>query len=193
MPAASALDGSRTAVRSVAEYVTEAGTEVVPERSVTVLAVIVAASMASEKTASTFVLVATPVAPADGRTVVTVGAVVSVGGAGATVQENDALPERTGVPSEPEPLAGHVREQGLAFTLAAARGRAEWRPFARLRLTAPSRPLDPDLRFDAVEHAPPGLIADGPMARFRAPAYAAARAGRGDSPPAVRRRRSVGS
>jgi hypothetical protein len=39
-------------------------------------------------------------------------------------------------------------------------------------------PLDPDVRFDAVAHPPPGLVPDGPMARFRAPAYARARAAR---------------
>lgn len=34
---------------------------------------------------------------------------------------------------------------------------------------------DPDLRFDAVRNPPPQLLADGPMARFRAPAHARAR------------------
>ena len=89
-----------------------------------------------------------------------------------------ALPERTGVPSQPAPLAEDVVGHGLSFTLAAARGLGPWQTFGRLRLTAPSRPRDPDLRFDAVRHPPPGLVPDGPMARFRAPAYAAARAGR---------------
>jgi hypothetical protein len=41
--------------------------------------------------------------------------------------------------------------------------------------------IDPDLRFDAVRNPPPGLAPDGPMARFRAPAYAAAQQER-DSP-----------
>jgi hypothetical protein len=39
----------------------------------------------------------------------------------------------------------------------------------------PTEPPDPPLHFDAVLHAPPGLAADGPLARFRRPAYAAAR------------------
>jgi hypothetical protein len=64
------------------------------------------------------------------------------------------------------------------FTLAAARGQGPWRPFGRLTLAAPRRPLDPDVRFDAVRNPPPGLLPDGPLARFREPAYAAARAGR---------------
>jgi hypothetical protein len=74
-----------------------------------------------------------------------------------------------------------LQDDGGAFTLAAAFGLGQWRAFARLDLTAPARPLDPDVRFDAVRHPPPGLVADGPLARFRAPAYAAARAGRGDA------------
>jgi hypothetical protein len=66
----------------------------------------------------------------------------------------------------------------LVFTLAAARGAGPWQPFARLRLLAPVPEVDPDLRFDAVRNPPAGLVPDGPMARFRAPAYAAAREGR---------------
>lgn len=97
-----------------------------------------------------------------------------------------AFPDRDGVPAEPTPQAAAVAARGLAYTLAAARGREPWRRFARLTLTAPSRPLDPDVRFDAVQHPPPGLVADGPMARFRAPAYARARAARAR---ATRRRR----
>jgi hypothetical protein len=62
------------------------------------------------------------------------------------------------------------------FVFAAARGREPWRPFARLTLTA--RTGDPDVRFDAVRRPPPGLVPDGPMARLRAPAYAAAREAR---------------
>jgi hypothetical protein len=69
------------------------------------------------------------------------------------------------------------------FALAAARGQGPWRPFGRLALTAVSEPLDPDVRFDAVRNPPHGLVPDGPMARFRAPAYAAARRGRGAPPP----------
>jgi hypothetical protein len=89
-----------------------------------------------------------------------------------------ALPEQDDVPSDPRPLAAAVRSTGLSFTLAAARGLGPWRPFARLTLGAPTEPLDPDVRFDAVVHPPPGLVADGPMARFRAPAYARARTAR---------------
>ncbi|MGY1601192.1 hypothetical protein [Geodermatophilus sp. SYSU D00815] len=68
------------------------------------------------------------------------------------------------------------------FTLAAARRQGPWRPFGRLVLEEPRAPLDPDVRFDAVRNPPHGLVPDGPMARFRAPAYSAARAGR-DAPP----------
>jgi hypothetical protein len=89
-----------------------------------------------------------------------------------------ALPEGDDVPSEPAPLATEVERAGLSFTLAAARGRGPWVPFGRLVLDEPSDPLDPDVRFDAVLNAPPGLLPDGPMARFRAPAYARARRAR---------------
>jgi hypothetical protein len=65
-------------------------------------------------------------------------------------------------------------DDGRTFGLAAAHGSGPWRRFARLDLVGPARPDDPDLRFDAVGQAPPGLVPDGPMARFRAPAYAAA-------------------
>jgi hypothetical protein len=68
--------------------------------------------------------------------------------------------------------------EALVFVLAAARGAGPWRPFARLTVGEAAQPPDPDVRFDAVRHPPPGMIADGPMARFRAPAYAMARAGR---------------
>jgi hypothetical protein len=86
-----------------------------------------------------------------------------------------AFPQVEAAPSEPATFAQVVRDRGLAFTLAVARGAQRWRPFGRLILTAPREPLDPDVRFDAVRHPPPGLAADGPMARFRAPAYARAR------------------
>ena len=89
-----------------------------------------------------------------------------------------ALPEDDALPSDPEDVAAAVRERSRLFTLAAARGPGRWRPFGRLVLTRPREPLDPDVRFDAVQHPPPGLAADGPMARFRAPAYARARAER---------------
>jgi hypothetical protein len=87
-----------------------------------------------------------------------------------------AFPEADEVPSDPEPLARAVSRDGLRFTLAAARGPGPWRRFARLSLRDPLPSLDPDIRFDAVQHPPPGLVPDGPMARFRAPAYARARA-----------------
>ena len=89
-----------------------------------------------------------------------------------------ALPEDAGAASEPRPLAGTVARERLRFTLAAACGRGPWRPYARLTLTAPRQPLDPDLAFDAVLRPPPGLVPDGPIARFRQPAYATARAAR---------------
>ena len=89
-----------------------------------------------------------------------------------------AFPQDDDVPSDPEPLARAVDSGTLRFTLAAARGFGPWRPFARLTLTASAEPLDPDVRFDAVLNAPPGLVADGPMARFRAPSYAGAREAR---------------
>ncbi len=91
-----------------------------------------------------------------------------------------ALPEpgAAAVTAEPGPVAAAARAGRLAFTLAAARGTGPWQPFARLRLLAPVPEVDPDLRFDAVRNPPPDLVPDGPMARFRAPAYAAAREGR---------------
>ncbi|MFP5370402.1 MAG: phosphodiesterase, partial [Actinomycetes bacterium] len=87
-----------------------------------------------------------------------------------------ALPETADVPSEPESMATAVTRRGLVFRLAAARGAEPWRPFGRLVLREATDPLDPGLRFDAVLNPPPGLVPDGPMARFRAPAYARARA-----------------
>jgi len=79
------------------------------------------------------------------------------------------------IPEWRRPPAGRP----LRFTLAAAPGRRPLRPFARLTLTAPADPIDPDVRFDAVLHPPPGLVPDGPLARVRAPAYALARRSRG--------------
>jgi hypothetical protein len=78
------------------------------------------------------------------------------------------------LPSDPRrlPAAG----PGRTFTLAAALERGAWEEFARLTLGTPRDPADPQVHVDAVLHAPPGLRADGPMARFRRPAYAAARA-----------------
>ncbi|SFF57306.1 phosphodiesterase [Blastococcus tunisiensis] len=89
-----------------------------------------------------------------------------------------AFPEAGQLLSEPRPLADEVARRDRCFTLAAARGGGSWQPFARLRLTAPRPPLDPDVAFDAVRHPPPGLVPDGPLAGFRAPAYARARAAR---------------
>nr|WP_246324167.1 phosphodiesterase [Petropleomorpha daqingensis] len=67
------------------------------------------------------------------------------------------------------------------FTMAAARGQGPWRPFGRLVLGAAREPVDPGVRFDAVGNPPHGLVPDGPLARFRARAYAAARRGRAAS------------
>jgi hypothetical protein len=92
-----------------------------------------------------------------------------------------AFPEADEVPSDPRPLAAAVSRDGLRFTLAVCRGLGPWRPFARLTLREPLPALDPDVRFDAVQNPPPGLVPDGPMARFRAPAYARARAARGST------------
>jgi hypothetical protein len=92
-----------------------------------------------------------------------------------------ALPTTAGVPSDPGPLAATVRRRTLEFVLVAARGREAWRPFARLAVGEPVPSLDPDLRFDAVRHPPPGMVPDGPLARFRAPAYATAQAARSRS------------
>jgi len=80
------------------------------------------------------------------------------------------------LPADREALAAAA--PGRVVTLSASTGRGVARLFATVTLRAPSRPLDPDVRFDAVLHAPPGLVADGPLARFRRPAYAAARAAR---------------
>lgn len=87
-----------------------------------------------------------------------------------------ALPRTVGIASDPEPVRNAAARGAIDFTLAAAVGREEWRPFARLRSTSARGPLDSALRFDAIRNAPPGLVADGPMARFREPAYATARA-----------------
>jgi hypothetical protein len=89
-----------------------------------------------------------------------------------------AVADADDVPSDPQPLARDVDRADLRFTVLTARGLGRWQPFGCLTLTRPVPSLDPDVRFDAVQHPPPGLVADGPMARFRAPAYARARAGR---------------
>jgi hypothetical protein len=74
------------------------------------------------------------------------------------------------------PAGAGLRAGGA--TLAAALGWGPWRPAGHLALGGPAGPPDPDVRFDSMLHPPPGLVPDGPMARFREPAYAAARAGR---------------
>jgi hypothetical protein len=87
-----------------------------------------------------------------------------------------AFPDDDDVPSDPARLADEVAREGLRFTLRAARGLGPWRPFGRLTVTGPREPLDSGVRFDAVLNPPSGLVPDGPIARFRAPAYATARA-----------------
>lgn len=86
-----------------------------------------------------------------------------------------ALPAAAGRSSDPAAVAGAASDGTLAFTLAAAVGRDAWRPFARLASTAAREPLDRAVRFDAVCNPPPGLLPDGPLARFREPSYATAR------------------
>jgi hypothetical protein len=82
----------------------------------------------------------------------------------------------------PLPTAGDrlaAAAPGRVVTLSASVGRGPWQPFGTVTLGEASSPPDRELPFDAVQHPPPGLVADGPMARFRRPAYAAARAARG--------------
>jgi hypothetical protein len=88
-----------------------------------------------------------------------------------------AVPRGAGLPSDRDGLA--AAGPGRVVTLSAAVGRGPWEPFATVTLRAPTVPVDPPLHFDAVLHAPPGLAADGPLARFRRPAYAAARRAQG--------------
>ena len=84
-----------------------------------------------------------------------------------------ALPRGAGLPSDRDGLA--AAGPGRVVTLSAVVGRGRWQPFGTVTLSAPSDPRDPPLHVDAVLHPPPGLAADGPLARFRRPAYAAAR------------------
>jgi hypothetical protein len=84
-----------------------------------------------------------------------------------------AVPQGAALPSDRAGLA--ATGPGTVLTLSAAVGRGPWKPFGTVTLGAPVEQLDPPVRFDAVLHAPPGLAADGPLARFRRPAYAAAR------------------
>jgi hypothetical protein len=88
-----------------------------------------------------------------------------------------AVPQGSGLPSDREGLA--AAGPGRVVSLSAAVGRGPWQPFGSVMLRAPAAPLDVPLHFDAVLNAPPGLTADGPMARFRRPAYAAARVAQG--------------
>jgi hypothetical protein len=95
-----------------------------------------------------------------------------------------AVPHGGFLPSDSAGLT--VAGPGRVVTLSAAVGGGPWRPFGTVTLGAPAAPPDPPLHFDAVLHAPPGLRADGPMARFRRPAYAAARRAQGADPAAGR-------
>src|SRR4051794_32260300 len=83
-----------------------------------------------------------------------------------------AVPRGAGLPSDRAGLA--AAGPGRVVTLSAAVGRGPWQPFAAVTLGAPTEPVDPAVHFDAVLNTPPGLDADGPLARFRRPAYAAA-------------------
>jgi hypothetical protein len=108
------------------------------------------------------------------------GSIMAYGSAAGSIRLA-ALPTTEGIPSDPGPLTESVGRRPLVFELAAASGPGPWRPFARLTIHGAARPRDPDLRFDAVRHPPPGLAPDGPLARFRQPAYAAAQAARDSS------------
>ncbi|MBB3674295.1 phosphodiesterase [Modestobacter versicolor] len=88
-----------------------------------------------------------------------------------------AVPQGGPLPSDRAGLAAEA--PGRVVLLSAAVGRGPWQHVGTLTLGPPADPVDPDLHFDAVLHAPPGLVTDGPMARFRRPAYAAARRARG--------------
>jgi hypothetical protein len=91
-----------------------------------------------------------------------------------------AVPQATGLPADRARLATEGPGTVVALSVAGATG--PWRQFATVTLGPPPHPADPPVHFDAVLNAPPGLSADGPMARFREPAYAAARAAQGASP-----------
>ena len=88
-------------------------------------------------------------------------------------------------PAGPVLLAAHPQAPGV-FGLAATVGRGPEQPFARVVLGVETGPPDPPLHFDAVLRPPPGLVADGPLARFRRPAYTAARAALGEPLDTVR-------
>jgi hypothetical protein len=102
----------------------------------------------------------------------TYGSIMAYGSAAGPVRLS-AVPEGGVLPSDRAGLV--VAGPGTVVTLCAAVGQAPWAPFATVTLGPPTEPQDPPLHFDAVLHAPPGLAADGPLARFRRPAYAAAR------------------
>jgi hypothetical protein len=87
-------------------------------------------------------------------------------------------------PAGPVVLAA-APEGADVFVLTATVGGGPVQRFARIVLGAEADPADPPLHVDAVLHAPPGLVADGPMARFRRPAYAAARVAQGAPPDAA--------
>jgi hypothetical protein len=106
----------------------------------------------------------------------TYGSIMAYRGAGGPVRLA-ADPAGGPLPSDRDGLAAAA--PGRLVTLSAAIGPGPWQPFGTVTLGAASVPPDPELPFDAVLHAPPGLVADGPLARFRRPAYAAARAARG--------------
>jgi hypothetical protein len=88
-----------------------------------------------------------------------------------------AVPQGGPLPSDRDGLT--AAGPGRVFTLAAAVGGGPSQPFGTVTLGAATEPPDPPLHFDAVLNAPPGLRADGPLARFRRPAYAAARRAQG--------------
>ncbi|SEK87472.1 hypothetical protein SAMN04515665_1067 [Blastococcus sp. DSM 46786] len=104
----------------------------------------------------------------------TYGSIMAYRSAAGTVRLA-AFPGVLSLPSDPEPVAAAAADGAVVFTLAVAPGAQEWRPFGTLRATGTHGPLDTRLRFDAVRNPPPGLVADGPLARFREPAYATAR------------------
>ena len=65
------------------------------------------------------------------------------------------------------------------IALAAATLTGPWRAFGRIRVDPPPSERDPELSFDAVLHAPPGLPFYPWVKRVREGSYAAARAARG--------------
>jgi hypothetical protein len=91
-----------------------------------------------------------------------------------------ADPQTRALPSDRPGLA--AVGPGTGIVLSAAVGRGPWTPFGTVTLRAAADPFDPPVHFDAVLNPPPGLVADGPLARFRRPAYAAARAAQGAGP-----------